>query len=161
MEYLEYDLTKEDPFKNYDREIDNLDFNKTSDGETDLGEKSILPPKMCKVLRNVLHEIREVTTKIGGKVLKVGKRVLDFIFKAIARFPRTACGILILACIKGLVSSIPLVGQLFSAIIAPLGVIFIGVTLITEYVNYDPLKEMMASFTALFKKAVEAQTAAN
>lgn len=62
---------------------------------------------MCAMVRNALYEIKNAVVKVGGKVLNIGLRVLEFIFKAIELYPRTACGLLIVACIHGIARTIP------------------------------------------------------
>ena len=42
METIEYDFSKVDPFRNYEKEIDNIDFNKTADGKNDVSKTNKL-----------------------------------------------------------------------------------------------------------------------
>ena len=145
MEYLEYDFTKVDPFRNYEKEIDNLDFNKTSDGKNEVETGSRLSPEMCAMLRNALHEIRNAVTKIGGTVLNVGLRALNFIFKAIEMFPHAACGLLIVACIHGIARTIPFFGHLLDAIMVPVDAIIIASSFIKDLIGSDTFKKLIAS----------------
>ena len=145
MEYLEYDFAKEDPFRNYEKEIDNLDFNKTADGENEIEAGNRLSPEMCAMLRNALHEIRNAVTKVGSTVLKVGLRALNFIFKAIEMFPNTACGLLIIACIHGIARSIPFFGHVLDAFMVPIDAIIITSSFIKDFLGSDMFKKMMAS----------------
>lgn len=152
MEYLEYDFTKVDPFRNYEKEIDNLDFNKTADGKNEVEAGSRLSPEMCAMLRSALHEIRNAVTKVGGTVLNVGLRAINFIFKAIEMFPNTACGLLIVACIHGIARTIPFFGHILDAIMVPFDAIIIASSFIKDFLGSDMYKKMMASL----EKAVAA-----
>ena len=145
MEYLEYDFTKVDPFRNYEKEIDNLDFNKTSDGKNEVEAGSRLSPEMCAMLRNALHEIKNAVTKIGGTVLNVGLRALNFIFKAIEMFPNAACGLLIVACIHGIARTIPFFGHFLDAIMVPVDAIIIASSFIKDLISSDTFKKLIAS----------------
>lgn len=145
MEYLEYDFTKVDPFRNYEKEIDNLDFNKTSDGKNEVEAGSRLSPEMCAMLRNALHEIRNAVTKIGGTVLNVGLRALNFIFKAIEMYPHTACGLLIVACIHGIARTIPFFGHILDGIMVPFDAIIIASSFIQDLIGSDTFKKLIAS----------------
>jgi len=100
---------------------------------------------MCAKLRDVLHEIRSITAKIGGEVLKIGLRVLHFIFKAIDMYPNTACGLLIIACIHGIARSIPFFGHLLNAFMIPFDVIILASLFIKDFVGSDIFKKMIVS----------------
>lgn len=145
METIEYDFSKVDPFRNYEKEIDNLDFNKTADGKNDVSKTNKLSPEMCATLRNILHDIRSAVTKIGGVVLNYGIRVLNFIFEAIKRYPNTACGLLIIACIHGIARSIPVLGHLLDAFMLPFDVIIIASSVIKDFISSETFKKMITS----------------
>lgn len=138
MEYLDYDFAKVDPFRNYEKEIDNLDFNKTADGKNEIEADSRMSPEMCAMLRNAV-------TKVGSTVLNVGLRALNFIFKAIEMFPNTACGLLIIACIHGIARSIPFFGHVLDAIMVPFDAIIITSSFIKDFLGSAMFKKMMAS----------------
>ena len=148
MEMIEYDFSKVDPFRNYEKEIDNLDFNKTADGKNDVSQTNKLSPEMCAALRSILHDLRSATAKIGGVVLNYGLRILNFIFKAIERFPNTACGLLIIACIHGIARTIPLFGHLLDALMLPFDVIIIASSVIKDCISSETFKKMVTSLNA-------------
>ena len=148
MEMIEYDFSKVDPFRNYEKEIDNLDFNKTADGKSDVSTNNKLSPEMCATLRNILHDLRSAVTKIGGVVLNYGLRILNFIFEAIKRFPKTACGLLIIACIHGIARTIPILGPVLDALMLPFDVIIIASTVINDFIGSETFEKMVTSLNA-------------
>ena len=148
MEMIEYDFSKVDPFRNYEKEIDNLDFNKTADGKNDVTKTNKLSPEMSATLRNILHDLRSAVTKIGGVVLNYGLRILNFFFEAIKRFPNTACGLLIIACIHGIARTIPLFGHLLDALMLPFDVIIIASSVIKDFISSETFKKMVTSLNA-------------
>ena len=140
---MDFDFTRENPFRNYEKEIDNLDFNRTADGNSSISSKDRLSPEMCAMVRNALHEIKNAVVKVGGKVLNIGLRVLEFIFKAIELYPQTACGLLIVACIHGIARTIPFFGHLLDAFMVPFDALIIGSAVIKDFLGADTFKRMM------------------
>ena len=110
---------------------------------------------MCAMVRNALHEIKNAVVKVGGKVLNIGLRVLEFIFKAIELYPRTACGLLIVACIHGIARTIPFFGHLLDAFMVPLDALIIGSAVIKDFLGSDIFKRMLFAL----EKAVTATAA--
>lgn len=154
MQGLEYDFAKVDPFRNYEKEIDNLDFNKTADGKCSVSSENKLSPEMCAILRNILHDLRTTTAKVGGAVLNVGLRAINFIFKAMELYPNTACGLLIIACIHGISSTIPFFGHILNGLIVPLDAVILASAFIKDLIGTDTFRKLTASLG----KAVAAAT---
>ena len=56
LDVMGFDFSKpEDSFINYEREIDNIDFNKLSDRKTSVSKKLELSPELCSILRDILQ----------------------------------------------------------------------------------------------------------
>lgn len=154
LDVLGFDFSKpEDPFINYERTIDNFDFNKSCDGKADVSEKFKLSPEMCQILRNILHDLRKVTITVGKEVIKIGLRVINFIFKAIELYPHTACGLLIIACIHGLASQIPFFGHLLNGLMVPFDAIVLGTAFIKDFIGSKAFKKIVNSLTKFIATA--------
>ncbi|QFS48817.1 hypothetical protein [Nostoc sphaeroides] len=78
-----------------------------------------------------LHGLSTVTRKVSGKVFTLGKIVLIKIFEFVKAHPFLVAGVgigaVVGAAIAGLITSIPLLGQLLAPIAAVLGITIIGV----------------------------------
>lgn len=133
---------KEDPFFDYESEIANMQFNKTADGKKIVNSSSRLSPTQMSTLREILDKIRKTTASVGGKVLQVGLRILELIFDAIKRFPNTACGLLIIACLHGIARTIPFFGHLLDALLIPLDVIILASSFIKDFIGSETFQRM-------------------
>lgn len=68
-------------------------------------------------LKAALLKAADVTVKIGGVIVKIGKKILDIIVQLVAAYPMTFGGMIVGFCLGALISSIPFIGWLFSWII--------------------------------------------
>lgn len=121
------DESRGNPFVNYEKKINNLNFNKTSEGEKAKKEEFI-SPKIAAILREVMRELRGFAITVGGVIQRVGSKILDFIFDAIKMFPHTACGLLIIAMLSFISSHIPVIGHFLNALLVPLDVVVVAIT---------------------------------
>ena len=71
-----------------------------------------------------LDMIKDLTLKIGDKVLNVGRKILECIIVLYKNYPKTAVG-LVIGTVAGIVfSSIPILGWALGWIVAPLCALF-------------------------------------
>lgn len=68
----------------------------------------------------VIIQIKDITVEIGGKLIVIGRKTLESIIYLIKKHPNTIVGGIIGATIGLLISSIPIIGWLFSWLITPL-----------------------------------------
>ncbi len=74
--------------------------------------------------KSFLFAIATGTIQVGQKIFKIGKKILDVIFKALADFPNMAIGAIICITLSMLISSIPIIGFLFGSFLGPLLIAF-------------------------------------
>ena len=143
----------ENPFINYEKVINNLEFNKTADGKNSIDQKDRLSPEMCAFLRQTLLDLRNVTATVGGEILKIGIKIIEFIFKAIKMYPNTACGLLIIACLHGVASSIPFFGHILDGLLVPFDVIIAVSTFVKDFIGSETFKKMLAGLEKIAASA--------
>jgi hypothetical protein len=78
--------------------------------------------------KSMLFSIAKGTVLIGQKILQIGKKILDVIFKIIADFPNMTAGAIICIVLSMLISSIPFIGFIFGPLLGPLLIAF-GITI--------------------------------
>lgn len=88
-------------------------------------------------IKRVLRECLKRTATIGRKVLRIGRIVFDFILKEWEnikrRFPNTAAAIMIAVILKVIISSMPFIGFILGAVVAPIYLlVVIGVGLLKD-----------------------------
>lgn len=88
-------------------------------------------------IKRVLRECLTKTATIGRKVVRIGKIVFDFILKHLGeikhRFPNTTTAIIIAVILHVMISSIPIIGFILGAVLAPLfAIVVIGVGLLKD-----------------------------
>lgn len=137
--------TNENPFFDYDSEIDNLDFNRAADGTIIQDKKQRLSGEQAAILREVLHDLRDASIFIGGNAVKVGIKILDFIFESLKLFPHVAAGLIIIAILHHIASGVPWVGGFLNTILAPIDVVVIGISLIQDVLGEESLKKMCSN----------------
>ena len=142
------------PFINYEKEINNFDFNKTADGKNNIPENQRVSSEVASIIREILLDLRNVTKVVGGIVIEYGKKILDFIFENIRKYPKVATGLLIIAILHGLKScllgSIPLVGSFASATVnfalLPIDLCIFAVSVVKDMIGRKQYEELVASF---------------
>jgi hypothetical protein len=113
-------------FIDWRAKIDDLDLSAGGHGR--------FSAEMAAQLREVLHRIVQATHKIGGKVVKIGRRVIKWIFSMLDRFPRTAKMLVIMAALAFLVAQIPLLHYILLPIVQVVGVCLVGYEFLFEAV---------------------------
>ncbi|MFC1513453.1 hypothetical protein ACFL5P_00415 [candidate division KSB1 bacterium] len=68
----------------------------------------------------MLYSLKDISIKIGGKILYVGKKVIEFIVLFIKKFPNLTVATIIGLVISQLISSIFIIGTLLGPILNPL-----------------------------------------
>mgnify|MGYP001228289392 CR=1 FL=1 len=71
-------------------------------------------------LKALLKKIIDVTVQIGNATLHIGKKILEFIYFFVAKFPNTSTGIVVGSVLGMLISSIPVIGFILGWMIPPL-----------------------------------------
>jgi hypothetical protein len=113
-------------FVDWRAKIDDLDLSAGGHGR--------FSAEMAAQLREVLHRILQATHKIGGKAVKIGRRIIKWIFSMLERFPRTAKMLVIMAALTFLVAQIPVLHYILLPIVQIAGVLIVGNVFLSETV---------------------------
>ena len=68
----------------------------------------------------ILLDIAKVTVDVGGKLLRVGQRILTFVIKMITEFPTTSFGAMVALVVSHLIAAIPFFGAVLGPLLGPL-----------------------------------------
>ncbi len=68
-------------------------------------------------LRELLHRVLDLTHTIGDETMRIGKRIINWIFSLKERYPKTFWAVVVLAVLSFLVSGIPLLNLLLLPIL--------------------------------------------
>lgn len=71
-------------------------------------------------LKALLISVFDVTIQIAGATLHVGKKILEFIYLFVKKFPNTSVGIVVGSVLGMLISSIPVIGFILGWMLPPL-----------------------------------------
>ena len=69
----------------------------------------------------LLADLLKITTRVGDVVLKIGRKILDFVLNLVRQFPHLGFAAVLALVVGALVSMVPIVGAALSAILTPLG----------------------------------------
>ena len=75
-----------------------------------------------------LHAVTNITIKAGELVLKIGRKIIDFICTVFNEFPNASFGMIFGLIMGALISAIPIIGAVFSPIVMPI-VLALGITI--------------------------------
>lgn len=75
----------------------------------------------------LLADLLKITTRVGDTLLRIGRKILDFVLNLLRHFPHLGFAALIALVVGALVSMVPIIGVFLSAVITPLGLV-LGVT---------------------------------
>ena len=99
----------------------------------------------------LLADLLKLGTEVGNAVLRIGRKVLDFVLSLIQHFPTLGFAVVLAAVVAALLSMVPVLGGLLSPLLAPLA-LALGVSwgAMKEYETgdlADRVKEFAARFT--------------
>ncbi len=69
----------------------------------------------------MLGDLLRLATRVGDTVLRIGRRILDFVLTMTRQFPTLGFAVVIVASITLLVSMVPLIGGALASLVGPLG----------------------------------------
>ena len=96
--------------------------------------RSWLNGRRIRQLRELMHRIADVTCRIGGKAVRIGKRVIKWIFSLLERHPATVKAMLVMAAIAFLVAHVPLLHYVLLPLVQIAAVWVISYAFISETV---------------------------
>ncbi len=68
----------------------------------------------------LLADLLKLGTEVGNVILRIGRKVLDFVLSLIQQFPNLAFAVVLAAVFAALLSMVPVLGGLLSPILTPL-----------------------------------------
>ncbi len=75
-------------------------------------------------VKSLLYEFSKITIKAGEFVLKVGRKILDFICKLMDEYPSVTFGMVFGAIVGFLIASIPILGVVIGPVFTPIAIAF-------------------------------------
>ncbi len=98
----------------------------------------------------LLADLLKLGTEVGNAVLRIGRKVLDFVLSLIQHFPTLGFAVVLAAVVAALLSTVPVLGGLLSPLLAPLA-LALGVSwgAMKEYETGD-LADRVKEFAARF-----------
>lgn len=71
----------------------------------------------------LLVDLLKVSTKVGKKMLRIGRKMLDFVLSLVKLFPALTFAALLALVVGSLISMVPLIGSALSVILGPLAMV--------------------------------------
>jgi len=68
----------------------------------------------------ILNEVKNMVINIGGKLIKIGLKIIETIIFLLKKYPNTVMGLIIGLAFGLLLSSVPLVGWIIGPVVTPL-----------------------------------------
>ncbi len=97
-------------------------------------EKWLNRQRLSADAKSLINSIAQTTVYVGGKIVRVGMKILSTCLNMIKTFPHTAFGVVIGAVLSVLVGSVPLIGALIGPFLAPLFLAFgVGMGAIADF----------------------------
>lgn len=94
----------------------------------------------------LLADLLKITARVAGALLRIGRKILDFVLNLLRQFPHIGFAALIALVVGALVSLVPIVGALLSAVVTPLGLAFGIVWGASIELSSDDLGDRVRSF---------------
>jgi len=101
----------------------------------------------------LLADLLKFGTEVGNTVLRIGRKVLDFVLSLIQQFPELGFAVVLAAVLAALLSIVPVLGGLLSPVLTPLA-LALGVSwgAVKEFETGD-LADRVKEFAARFAPA--------
>lgn len=101
-------------------------------------------------MNRYLADLLKFGAEVGNAVLRIGRKILDFVLSLIQQFPKLAFAVILAAVLAALLSMVPLLGGLLSPVLTPLA-LALGVSwgALKEYETGD-LADRVKEFAARF-----------
>ncbi len=99
----------------------------------------------------LLASIMNTTIRVGEKILRIGKRILELVIALVKQFPNTTFGLILGLLVGMLVASIPLLGFVFGALVKPIAILFGLAVGYKEDLLDKALDRKIAEATAIFE----------
>lgn len=102
----------------------------------------------------LLGDLLRLATRVGDTVLRVGRKILDFVLSAVRQFPTLGFAVVIVTVITLLIAMVPLVGGLLASVVGPLGMALgVASAAALEFQDQD-FRRRLTEFAAGFQPAI-------
>ncbi len=116
----------EEEFIDWHAKIDELDLSRC--GAWSKGE-------VAAQLRSILHRVLDVTRMVSGRVVRIGKRIVKWIFSLLDRYPSTVSAALVMAVLAYIAAHVPVLRYVLLPIVQVVAVGLVGFIFISECVR--------------------------
>jgi len=99
------------------------------------GECPWFKGEMAAQTRALLHRVVDVTREIGGRTVRIGKRVVKWIFALLERYPATLAAAVVMAALCFVVAQIPYLGVVLLPIAQAVAAGIVGLVFIGESIH--------------------------
>jgi len=100
--------------------------------------------------KSALYAMTNITIKAGEFVLKIGRKIIDFICTVFKEFPNASFGMIFGLLMGILISAVPIIGAVFSSIVMPIALAFGIVIGMKEDLKDKALARKIAEINAKF-----------
>ena len=84
-------------------------------------DRSWINDEVVARFRATLHQVADMSREVGGRIVRYGKRIVEFVMDAIRRYPRTVKALVVVAVLMLMASLIPIIGGLVQALVMFIG----------------------------------------
>ncbi len=74
--------------------------------------------------KSLMMDLARVTVKVGGTVVAIGRKIIEFVFALAKRFPNTLFGLIMALVLSMVIATIPFLGGVIAAILTPIMLAF-------------------------------------
>jgi nucleoside permease NupC len=100
--------------------------------------------------KSLLYAFSQATLRAGQYILKIGRKIIDFVCKLVTEFPSATFGMVFGAIAGFLITSIPLLGAVLGPLFAPIAIAFGIVGGVREDMKDRALARRVAEINAQF-----------
>ena len=100
-------------FCDWHAKIDEMDF--SSD------DRSWINDEVVAKLRSTLHQVADKSREMGDRIVRFGKRIVEFVMDAVRRYPQTTKALVVVAALMFLASLIPFIGGIVQSLVMFIG----------------------------------------
>jgi hypothetical protein len=101
--------------------------------------------------KSMLFSFSRVTIRAGEKIIKIGRKIIDYICRIYSEFPTASFGMVFGAIAGFLISSIPILGVVLGPLVAPILILLGMVAGLSEDLKDKALARKVAEVNAKFK----------
>ncbi len=115
----------ETEFVDWHAKIDEMDFSR---------DPSLSKGDRAAQVRELLHRVLGVARKVGGKTVRIGKRIVKWIFTLLERFPKTSMAIVVMTALCYLAACIPVLNTILVPLMQTVAMFTIGGVFLYELI---------------------------